>query len=88
MDRARQLVAELRALRADLATLEHQAHRDKVLTFLQNRDAKTVKEMEYLGEAAALPLHQDILVLRAEVRSLEDELKVALTWPDQENLSI
>ncbi len=41
MDRASQLVDELRGLRRDLATLEHQAHRDKVLTFIQNRDAKT-----------------------------------------------
>jgi hypothetical protein len=87
VDRASQLVDELRGLRRDLATLEHQAHRDKVLTFIQNRDAKTVKEMEFLGEAAALPLHGDILLLRAEVRSLEDELRILTTWPDRENSS-
>lgn len=88
MDRARQLVAELSNKRKDLAVLEHQAHRDKVITFLQNRDAKTVKEMEFLGEAAAIPLHQDILLLRAEVRSLEDELRILLAWPDQQTSSM
>lgn len=73
-----QVLTELRHERLDLAFLEHEYLRAKVETFVENRDAKTVKEMEYLGEYAALNLHKDLQILRARVRSLEDELRVAL----------
>lgn len=69
---------QLAAERRDLAYLEHEHLRAKVETFIQNRDVKTVKEMEYLGEFAALDIHKDLQLMRATVRSLEDELRVAL----------
>jgi len=73
-DIQRQLTDE----RRDLAYLEHEYLRAKVETFIHNRDAKTVKEMEFLGEFAALDLHKDLQLMRATVRSREDELRVAL----------
>jgi hypothetical protein len=82
---ARRLADELSGLRHDLAVLEGEAHKQKVYGFLQNRDAKTVKEMEFLGEAAALDLHGDILLLKARVRSMEDQLRIAFTWPDPDS---
>lgn len=74
----RAVLEELKQQRNDLAFLEHEHLRLKVSTFVENRDAKTVKEMEYLGDYAALGVHKDLQLMRARVRSLEDELEVAL----------
>jgi hypothetical protein len=75
---ADKILTRLESERQDLAILEHDYLEARTLAFLHNRDAKTVKEMEYLGEFAALPLHKDLLLLRARVRSLEDRLTVEL----------
>ncbi len=71
------LQRQLGAERLDLADLEHTYLRSKVEAF-QYTDAKTVKEREMIGEAAALDIHRDLVRQRAVVRSMEDSLKVAL----------
>lgn len=53
-----------------------------MLGFINDRQSKTVKEKEFVGDYAALNLHKDLLLARAKVRSLEDRLRVAL-WLDQ-----
>jgi hypothetical protein len=68
----------LQAKRRDLADFEFSHHEAKVQAFFMARDAKTVKEMEYMADHASLSLWREVLSLRAEVRSLEDLLKVAL----------
>lgn len=72
---------ELRGARQDLATLEAQYHYNRVTGFFHAKSDpanKTVKDFEFAADNASLSLHRDLMLLRARVRSLEDELQVAL----------
>jgi hypothetical protein len=73
------LVDKLEALRHQLAELESAHHREKVTAFMVNREtSRTVKDAEFAADAAALSYHRDILMLRAEIRTLEDRLRIAI----------
>jgi hypothetical protein len=67
----------LAAERMDLAELEATYHQRRIEA-LQYSDARTVKQQEWDGDYVVLSFHRDLLRQRAKVRSLEDELRVAL----------
>lgn len=79
LDLAHQLLNDLDRARDDLAFMESQYHQIRVRHFVEDRTAKTVKEREYGADYVALDLHQDLLLARCRVRSLEDELRLAMT---------
>ena len=72
---------ELRGYRSDLASLEAQYHYNRITGFFHAKADpanKTVRDFEFAADNAALSLHRDLMLMRARVRSLEDELQVAL----------
>lgn len=73
----RDIVDKLEQQRWQLARLEATRHEARVEAFMQDA-SRTVKEREMAGEAVTLGLNRDILMLRAEIRSLEDRLRVEL----------
>lgn len=82
MSRSAEFIAEeLRGERRDLATLEAEYHYNRVTGFFHAKADpanKTVKDFEFAADNASLALHRDLMLARARVRSLEDELQVAL----------
>lgn len=76
---AEAVLGDLATMREDLAFMETQYHSIRVRHFVEDRTAKTVKEREYGADYVALDLHQDLLLTRCRVRSLEDELRTVLT---------
>ena len=75
------IAQELKAERRDLAILEAQYHYNRITGFYAAKadpENRTVKDFEFAADNAALSIHQDLLLHRAKVRSLEDELRVAL----------
>lgn len=73
------IVSQLAELRHRLAELEAARHDARVLAFMQST-AKTVKEMEYHADYATLNLNRDILMVRAEIRTLEDRLEIEVAF--------
>ena len=76
---ARRVASQLADLRQRLAEYEAARHDAKVLAFMQST-AKTVKEMEYHADYATLNLNRDILMVRAEIRTLEDRLEIEIAF--------
>lgn len=71
------IVDKLEELRFRLAEFEDARHQTRTITFMQD-SGRTVREREMAGDFATLDLNRDILMLRAEIRSLEDRLQVEL----------
>lgn len=61
----------------DLAELEATYHQRRVEALMYS-DSKTIKGQEWDADYTVLSFHRDLLRQRAKVRSLEDELRVAL----------
>ena len=75
------IASELKGYRSDLAELEAQYHFNRVNGFFHAKsdpENRTVKDFEFAADNAALSIHRDLMLARARVRSLEDELQVAL----------